>query len=278
MESSQSGIEAKVVEQRDGSGKVLARLRITPGTRSGAFHFEVEDFQQRIPVRAIGTGRIAETEVLVQIVEPRRGTQLGLRAKANGGRSAESRITLSLDRLSFDLIMDEKVRTLMNELQGLIASGASDARLSRLARQLDSALQITTGYRPFIEQVKNSAAVDILTITRSLIATVPPEEVRQNLALQIIGSAVKLFAPSPRRDGMISQKGIDGGRIIRVSPRENLVRPLVNLSIKLHSAQPPCIQIYQDCMNYLMCGGYGQPIDALCWLACATVYVICEII
>ena len=276
--SSQSGIEPKVIEQRDFSGKVVARLRIMPGASAGEFQFEVEDFKQPIPARAVGSGKISDTEVRVRIVERASGTQLGLRAVVNGGRSPETRITLSLDRLSFHFIVDEKVRVLVSELQRLIAGGGNDAELIALARKLDHALQITTGYRPFAEQVRSSAAFDILTTTRSLMAMVSGEERARNLPLIVIGSTVRLLAPWPMRSGTVSQKTIRGDLILRVGLRENLVYPSLNNSPQSRPVQPPCIIQYQDCMNVNNCGGHGQPIDALCWLACAALYVTCEII
>ncbi|MCS6816624.1 MAG: hypothetical protein N2443_02280 [Blastocatellia bacterium] len=196
--SSQSGIEPKVIEQKDRSGNVLARLRITPGTRPGEFRFEVEDFNQPIPARATGTGMISDTEVAVQFVESRSGTRLGLRAKANGGKSAEVRITLSLDRLSFNLVVDEKVQTLMNEVRNRAAGGASDADLIRLARQIEDALQIRTGYWPFIEHVRSSAAADTLTVIRSLIGTVSLEEVKHDPVLAVIWAASRFFTVASR--------------------------------------------------------------------------------
>ena len=179
----------------------------------------MEDFKQRIPARAIGTGGISETEVLVQVVEPRSGTQLSLRAKANGGRSAETQVTLSLDRLSFNFVLDAQVQALMEEVRRRIASGAGDAELLDLARGLENALKIRTGYKPFLQQIRDSAAFDILMTVRSLVATVPPEEAKLNLALAAIWTANKFFlvGSSPPSLSAISSMSLTQARIVKTA-------------------------------------------------------------
>jgi len=73
--SSQSGIEPKVIEQRDLSGKVVARLRITPGPSPGEFQFEVEDFHRQTPGRALGRGQITPAG-LSAVIKVNNRTQL----------------------------------------------------------------------------------------------------------------------------------------------------------------------------------------------------------
>ncbi|MCS7156584.1 MAG: hypothetical protein N0A16_02495 [Blastocatellia bacterium] len=247
--SSQSGIEPKVIEQKDRSGNVLARLRITPGTRPGEFRFEVEDFNQPIPVRAIGTGMISDTEVAVQLVESRSGTRLSLRGQAH-------QIMLSLDRLGFSFVVDRQVRALVEEVQRRIASGADDAELIDLARELDRAFKIQTGYRPFLRQVRNSPAFDVLKAVRSLMMTVSREEVEQNIALAVIDSATRFLAPSP------------------ISPRASLAPEL----IEPQQQQQNCTQQFWDTVRNI-CGPMTVLLEALCitmasieWLICLTSY------
>jgi|LJSS01.1.fsa_nt_gb hypothetical protein len=131
----------------------------------------------------------------VQIVESRSRMRVGLRAEAGQGTDRDPRITLSLDRLEFHFVLDKKARSLIDDLKSLAASGADDARLIPLARQLDIALRIRTGYRPFVEQVRSSTASEILFTLRSLIATVPYEEVKQSSALVALRMLGGFFSP-----------------------------------------------------------------------------------
>ncbi|MCS6806523.1 MAG: hypothetical protein NZ823_15455 [Blastocatellia bacterium] len=221
---------------------------------------------------------ISDTEVAVQLVGSRSGTRLGLRAKANGGASAETRITLSLDRLSFNLIVDEKVQALMNELQRLVAAGASNVQFKSLARKMDSALQLSSRYRPFVDQVKRSAAFTIVTTARSLTTSASPEEIKQHPALVVLRSTAGLLAPSIPSDATIGSGTLTGKESVNLSQRENLPRFSLSFSSKSAPLQPGCVIVYQTCMNLFNCGGHGQPIDALCWLGCVIAYVICEIV
>lgn len=272
--SSQSGIEPKVIEQRDFSGKVVARLRIMPGASAGEFQFEVEDFKQPIPARAVGSGKISDTEVRVRIVERASGTQLGLRAVVNGGRSPETRITLSLDRLSFTFVLDEKVRGLMNEVRKRAAGGASDADLIPLARQIDSALKVRTGYQPFIEHVRNSSAFDILTTTRSLIATVPGEEVGQHPALTVIRDASRFLAPShrPASPSTVSS---------RVFRQVRIVKTAFNIWKVGHPAQAACTNptsctdYFWNCCIPVICAPLNILLEILCYTMCFVEWLAC---
>jgi len=283
MSPPQLGIEPKVIEQRDRSGKVQARLRITPGISVDEFQFEVEAFEmgafkQRILSRARGTGRISGTEALVEVVESRGGTRLGFRAEVDRDGSAETRITLSLDRLSFNLIVDEKARALISELQKLIASDASDDEFIRLARELDNALQIKTGYRPFIEQVRNSAAFDILTRVRSLITTVSPEEVKRNPALAVILDASRFLAPSVYpRTSVDATKVTRNGQIIKVgysgtTPHEGLRHRIHNSNLDPLQCVYNCNQQWQTCDSSCTQGGL---IEIGCKAWCVILWVLC---
>ncbi|GBC82555.1 hypothetical protein HRbin10_01682 [bacterium HR10] len=178
---SQPGQIDQLIEQRDRSGRIVARLRVTSGASPGEFGFEIEDLVRS--TRATGRGKVSEALMDVQIVESRSRMRVGLRTEAGQGTDRDPRITLSLDRLEFHFVLDKRARSLIDELKSLAASGADDARLIPLARQLDTALRIRTGYRPFVEQVRASTASEILSTLRSLIVTVPYDEAGQNPAL-----------------------------------------------------------------------------------------------
>jgi len=190
---SQPGQIDQLIEQRDRSGRIVARLRVTSGASPGEFWFEIEDLARS--ARATGRGKVSEALMDVQIVESRSRMRVGLRAEAGQGTDRDPRITLSLDRLEFHFVLDKKARSLIDELKSLAASGADDVRLIPLARQLDTALRIRTGYRPFVEQVRSSTASEILSTLRSLIATVPYEEAKQNPALATLRMLCGFFSP-----------------------------------------------------------------------------------
>lgn len=208
--SLQSTIEPTLVEQKSSSGEVLARLQITPGASSGEFQFEVEDFRRS--ARATGTGKILEAEVLVRLVESGSRTYVGLQAKPGW-------ITLSLDRLSFNFIFDEKAQTLLSELERRAASGVDDTELLNLTRQIDEALKITTEYKFFIALVRNSAAFDMLTAVRSLIDSVPREEVARHRALASLWYASRFFTVDfpPSSPHTIRSNFASPGQLVKVT-------------------------------------------------------------
>jgi len=275
-------IEGRVIERRSPSGQVLARLRLRPGTSPGEFTFEVEDFKH--VARAVGAGKISGRTAEVHLVESRSQTKIGMRALA-WGTEGEVRITLSLDRLSFNLVVDEKVRALANELQRFIASGTDDAQLSHLAHQLDSALQIRTGYLPFIEQVKSSAAFDILTTVRSLVAAISPEDVRHNLALALILEASRFLAPSTYSRASIDVTRVEGnGQIVRIG--HNGAAFYRGFRKGFHSSnlslvQGSLIACFNWCMdNWRTCSStctQPAPLDAICEAWCFATWVWCII-
>jgi|GEM_PF-3346495 len=275
-------IEGRVIERRSPSGQVLARLRLRPGTSPGEFTFEVEDFKH--VARAFGAGKISGRTAEVHLVESRSQTKIGMRALA-WGTEGEVRITLSLDRLDFNFILDKKVLSLMEELQRLGARGVNDARRRLLVAEVDKALYISSRYRPFIEQVRNSSAFNVVATVRSLISTVPSEEVRQNPALVVLQYTVGLFDPSIRSGTSVSWRKVTDGQWANL--RGTSLRQLslgISPTLSFPQTNPPpqtdpaCLQIYQDCMNIFYCGGHGQPLDALCWLMCVAFYVMCELL
>jgi len=276
--ASKSSIQAKTIERTAPSGEVSARLQITPATAAGEFRLEMKDFESRIPVKASGAIRISEGELLVRIKESRNGTRLELRAETDQDIPAQAQVTLSLNRLSFKFIVDERVQALVNNARRLKASGASDAEVVSSVLEISRLLQINTGYRPFVEQVKSSAAFDVLSKVGSLIATLPSEEIESNLALLIIRSTVRLFVPSPIHNGIVGRSVIGDGRIIRASHTKNVVYPVLNSTLRPHPVQDPCMFLFLECMNFFNCGGNGQPIDTLCFLGCAGLLIGCEYI
>ncbi|MEM4413765.1 MAG: hypothetical protein QXD59_05775 [Candidatus Caldarchaeum sp.] len=169
--------------------------------------------------------------------------------------------------------MDERVRMLINDAQRLIASGASDADLIRVAQELDNALQIRTGHRPFSEQVRNSAAFDILTTIRSLIATVPREEVKQNLALVAIRDIFRFIAPryEPTSSSAVQVREIAQG----------IVKTAYNSGSKSYLAQMACFypnscpDWWFNCCIPIVCGPLPILLEMLCDTACMVEWLFC---
>ena len=86
--------------------------------------------------------------------------------KAAAGRQVRYRMTV-FTTLAYETatnaviaqnVKDERVRELMEELRRRVTSGADDAQLIGLAMDLDRALKIRTGYKPFLQRVKDSPA------------------------------------------------------------------------------------------------------------------------
>jgi len=259
-----------VIEQNDFSGKVTARLRIVPGASAGEFQFEVEDLKPSIPVRAIGIGKISNTEVRVQIIERASGTTLAFRGQTH-------QVTLSLDRLSFNFILDERVRELMEELRRRVTSGADDAQLIGLAMDLDRALKIRTGYKPFLQRVKDSPAFDILMVAKSLIGAVSHEEAKQNIALAAIHSALRFLAPSPislgaSLSGNANSTWIERGQGVNgMIFRKTLAYAL--LTPKLIKPQSCTTQFFDTLQN--TCAPLSTLLEVLCITMASIEWLIC---
>jgi len=243
----------------------------------------VDDF--RHSVRAVGRGKISKTIAEVHLVESQSQTRVSLRASARGAEG-EARITLSLNRLDFHFIVDKKVLSLMEELQRLSARGASDAQLRSLTMELDKAMHISSGYKPFVAQVKNSPVFNIVTTVRSLVAAVPPEDVEQNLGLALILYASRFLAPSttysPASADVTKVKW--NGQIIRIghsgttfygSFRKGVYSS--NLSLAqggLYACFQICNHDFQTCRSNCTLPG---PLDPVCEVWCFTVWVWCII-
>ena len=171
----------------------------------------------------------------------------------------------------------------MEEVRRRIVSGADDAELTGLARELERALKIRTGYKPFLQNVRDSAAFDVLATARSLIATVPPKEVKQNIALAAIHSAIRFLAPSPispgaSLGGIVNSTKIGRGRSVRVSyngmiSRKNLACTLLAPEL-IQPHQQSCTQQFWDTVQNT-CGPMQILLEVLCitmafveWLFC----------
>jgi hypothetical protein len=227
--------------------------------------------------RLSGEVHVSQRKVLVLAEELGSGTKLRLFAKAYSVRTL---VRLSLNRLSFDFVVDEKVQSLVNDLRKLIARGSAEAEIVPVARGIISALQINTGYRAFVEQVKSSGAFDALVAIDHLITAASiAEELEGNVALLILRSTARLFAPLPMRNAPYSQSARDNGSFVKASHMRNVAYPSVNSTRGSNPLQNPlCMVIFMECLKINNCGGFGQPIDAICFLLCAALAVGCDII
>jgi len=97
---------------------------------------------------------------------------------------------------------------------------------------LPSYLCISSRYRPFVEQVKNSAVFTLVTTIRSLTTSASSEEIKQHPALVVLRSTAVLLAPSPSRDTMIGRDMGAGVHCVNLSQRANLARLSLSFSSK----------------------------------------------
>ncbi|MEM4402490.1 MAG: hypothetical protein QW376_08455, partial [Candidatus Caldarchaeum sp.] len=200
--SSQLGIQPKVIEQRDFSGKVAARLRITPGPSAGEFQFEVEDFHRQTPGRALGRGQIKPAG-LSAVIKVNNRTQLSLDIRPGSAAPGQVRSTLSLDSLHYEFTIDvDKAKALASQMQQLVERKQEAAQL---LLQICETLSPRKNYLAFASQAAISPASDVLNTTASLIMTAAREEISRNAALLAISFAVKIFAPWSLRAGGSNQ-------------------------------------------------------------------------
>lgn len=194
-------LQAKTIEHQISPDGPATRLQVVQ-LAAGEFEFQVEYPRRNKLSRATGEGKFSKDTLFVRFKGPKAKKDVTFLAE-NGALGTT--ITLSNGRLSFRLVIDEYIRARMSELKQMASRGVPEAELKAIAREVDDQLEISEGYRPFIEQVKSSPAFEVVEAVRSLASAVSGGEIDGNSALAGVLLAAKYLTPHSFAGPKVSQ-------------------------------------------------------------------------
>ena len=186
--------EPQLLEQRDSTGEVLARLHISPGDLPSTFRFQVEDL--RTYAKGDGTVEIGSGAIKVRFMDLASKTRVGIDIRPDQETPHRIRIGLRHNKNRCELAIDgERSKSVATQIRDLSDQG-KQAEARRLIPAIGDTFSGRDEYIKFARRVAKSPALGILTAAVSVKESVSSEESHRNLPLHAIGLAANLLAPS----------------------------------------------------------------------------------